>query len=238
MAHQHLVDEQRSNRPSRQTEPAPQQKEQPLTAAQIRAPMTTDTVRRMQQTLGNSAVQRMLVQRSGNEPAELDDETAGAINSRRGYGGALDEGMAAKAGGAMGHDFSDVNVHTDTTADTLARSVGARAFTTGNDIFFREGEYQPQSQHGQSLLAHELTHVVQQGAAAPSVQGKMTVNDPDDAFEAEADQVADAVMNQPAPVQQQEMPEEEEMQMQEMPEEEEEVMAMRQEMEEEEEAMA
>ena len=72
---------------------------------------------------------------------------------------------------AMGHDFSNVNVHADAESDSLNKQLGARAFTTGSDIFFRQGEYNPGSSGGQELLAHELTHVVQQGGAA-SVQKK------------------------------------------------------------------
>ncbi|KXK19518.1 MAG: peptidoglycan binding domain-containing protein [Chloroflexi bacterium OLB15] len=67
----------------------------------------------------------------------------------------------------MGHDFSNVNIHTDSSADNLNRSLGAKAFTTGNDIYFRSGEYNPSSSSGQELLAHELTHVVQQTGGAP-----------------------------------------------------------------------
>ncbi|MBE2184518.1 MAG: DUF4157 domain-containing protein [Anaerolineae bacterium] len=67
----------------------------------------------------------------------------------------------------MGHDFSNVNVHTDAASDNLNRSLGARAFTTGNDIYFRSGEYDPGSSGGQELLAHELTHVVQQTGGSP-----------------------------------------------------------------------
>jgi hypothetical protein len=59
-------------------------------------------------------------------------------------------------------DFSGVKVHTDTEADIMNRQLNARAFTTGQDIFFREGEYSPSSGSGQKLIAHELTHVVQQ----------------------------------------------------------------------------
>jgi hypothetical protein len=58
-----------------------------------------------------------------------------------------------------------VNIHADSEADSLNKQVGARAFTTGSDIFFRQGEYNPASSNGQELLAHELTHVVQQGGA-------------------------------------------------------------------------
>ena len=60
------------------------------------------------------------------------------------------------------HDFSSVRVHSDARAHTLAREVNARAFTLDKDIFFARSQYQPDSQEGQRLLAHELTHVVQQ----------------------------------------------------------------------------
>ncbi|MHC5750143.1 eCIS core domain-containing protein [Nostoc sp. JL23] len=59
---------------------------------------------------------------------------------------------------AFGADFSGVKVHTNGQSDQLNRSIQARAFTTGQDVFFREGEYNPGSQGGQELL----THVVQQ----------------------------------------------------------------------------
>ena len=149
----------------------------------------------MQRTVGNTAVQRFLAQRAGSGPTELDDGTASAIDSRRGAGHSLDEGMAGKAGSVMGQDFSGVKVHTDSTADNLSRELGAKAFTTGSDIFFRSGQYDPASSSGQQLISHELTHVVQQGASVPALQGKMSVNDPNDQYEAEADAVAAKVMS-------------------------------------------
>lgn len=195
--------------------------------------LNADKMARLQQTVGNTAVQRFLAQRSGGGPSAVDDETAAAINSSRGSGQALDGEIAQRAGNTMGRDLSDVTVHTDSQADQLSRQLGAKAFTTGNDIYFRDGAYDPGSSDGQHLIAHELTHVVQQGSAAP-VQAKMTVNDPNDKYEAEADNVADMVMNQPEEeeemlqaqeeeeeLQMQEMPEEDELQMQEIPEEEE-----------------
>jgi hypothetical protein len=81
-----------------------------------------------------------------------------------------------------------VRVHTDPTADALARSVSARAFTTGTDVYFAAGEYRPGSSDGDSLLAHELTHVTQQRGAPTS--GPLTVSEPGDAMETEADSVA------------------------------------------------
>jgi hypothetical protein len=130
--------------------------------------------------------------------------------------------MAAQAGNVMGQDFSDVRVHTDSKADELSQNLSAKAFTTGNDIFFKDGTYNPGSSSGQQLIAHELTHVVQQGASPPAVQGKMMVNDPNDQYESEADAVADMVLSQPEEVvaQRQELEEEEVAQAQEMEEEE------------------
>jgi hypothetical protein len=169
-----------------------------LTGADLDAKLNASTLTHMQQTVGNAAVQRFLAQRQGGGPAEVQEETAHAINAKRGGGSGLDPGMAKKAGDAMGHDFSGVNVHTDSQADELSRGLGAKAFTTGSDIFFQSGAYNPGSGEGQQLLAHELTHVVQQGGSAPS-GGKMTVNEPNDQYEQEADSVADQVMNKPDP---------------------------------------
>jgi hypothetical protein len=74
--------------------------------------------------------------------------------------------------GAFGADFSGVRVHTDAQSDSLNKSIQAKAFTTGSDIFFSKGAYDPGSQDGQQLLGHELTHVVQQGAAVQKKDDK------------------------------------------------------------------
>jgi Domain of unknown function (DUF4157) len=88
----------------------------------------------------------------------------------------------------VGQSLSDVRVHNGPEADHLSRAVQARAFTTGRDVFFARGEYRPSTASGQQLLAHELTHVAQQRGASTS--GPMTVSEPGDVFEREADQVA------------------------------------------------
>jgi hypothetical protein len=64
----------------------------------------------------------------------------------------------------FGHDFSRVRIHADSLAASAARSVCAKAFTLGSDVVFGAGRYEPASEAGQHLLAHELAHVVQQGA--------------------------------------------------------------------------
>lgn len=84
------------------------------------------------------------------------------INQRKGSGSPLPDLLRSKLEQAIGADFTGVKVHTDQTADTLNRSLSAKAFTTGQDIFFKSGEYNPTSTTGQKLLTHELTHTVQQ----------------------------------------------------------------------------
>lgn len=94
-----------------------------------------------------------------------------AIQQARGGGQNIESHLQRKMGNAFGTSFRDVKIHTDTRSDLLNRSLGARAFTTGKDIFFRQGEYNPGSSSGQKLLAHELTHVVQQSDAVQRQEG-------------------------------------------------------------------
>jgi hypothetical protein len=111
-----------------------------------------------------------------------------AIAAAHGGGRSLQSGLTRGVGAAMGDSLSDVRVHTDDGAAALARSVSARAFTVGSDIFFGPGEYQPGSPAGRELLNHELVHVAQQRGASRS--GSLTVSQPGDALEREADHVA------------------------------------------------
>jgi hypothetical protein len=96
----------------------------------------------------------------GEASGQLED----SIQRARGGGQGLDTGLQRSMGQAMGADFSQVRVHTDARSDQLNRTLQAKAFTTGKDIFFRQGAYQPTSPSGQELIAHELTHTVQQGS--------------------------------------------------------------------------
>ena len=73
----------------------------------------------------------------------------------------------------FGADFSQVRIHTDSNAVQLSKDLGAQAFTHGNDIYFNEGKYNPSSTSGQHLLAHELTHTIQQGGSASMAQNKI-----------------------------------------------------------------
>lgn len=114
----------------------------------------------------------------------------GKIDATRGSGSGLDAGVRSRFEGELG-PLGDVTVHTDDTADQLNRSVSARAFATGTDVYFAKGEYSPGSADGDRLIAHELAHVVQQRGAANS--GPLTVSEPGDSLETEADSVADSI---------------------------------------------
>ncbi|HEX5874953.1 MAG TPA: DUF4157 domain-containing protein [Pyrinomonadaceae bacterium] len=94
------------------------------------------------------------------------------------------------------YDFSGVRVHTDARAARSARDVNALAYTVGRDVVFGAGQYAPGTERGTRLLAHELTHVVQQTSSGASAQqASKAVSEPGDAAEVEADAMADRVMS-------------------------------------------
>jgi len=105
------------------------------------------------------------IQKKGSESGHVaDDEVSNAIQSTRGGGNALPEGTRDFMESRFGTGFSSVHVHTGEQAAQLSDRLNARAFTIGNDIYFNRGMYDPGSDAGKQLMAHELTHVVQQGA--------------------------------------------------------------------------
>ena len=105
---------------------------------------------------------KSMVQRASNEGTAASPDLETSIEQARGGGQPLADSIKSPMEQAFGADFSGVKVHTDTQADQLNQSIQAKAFTTGQDVFFRSGTYEPGSRGGQELLAHELTHVVQQ----------------------------------------------------------------------------
>ena len=112
-------------------------------------------------------LQRSTTQRVSGASADVEEVVAGA----RGGGRLLDEGARSFFEARFGRDFGDVRVHTGERADRAAASLRARAFTVGRDVFMRSGEYRPDSRSGRRLLAHELTHIVQQtGHRSPVIQ--------------------------------------------------------------------
>ena len=111
-------------------------------------------------------------------------------------GSALPSEINESFGPQFGGDLSGVRVHADSAADDLARSVSAQAFTVGSDIYFSRGSYSTTSESGRHLLAHELTHVLQNRHAPASVSGAApTIGRADDPAERQADRVAGGVLD-------------------------------------------
>jgi len=97
-----------------------------------------------------------------NGETEVNHENDQYISSLSGRGQSLPEKTRQFFEPRLGHDFSDVRVHTNSEAAISAKSINALAYTAGNNIIFNHGRYEPDTKSGQRLLAHELTHVLQQ----------------------------------------------------------------------------
>ncbi|MEM9538550.1 MAG: DUF4157 domain-containing protein [Cyanobacteria bacterium P01_E01_bin.42] len=131
------------------------------------APMEVDAETLQSKTEVYRQVWGDILQGKGVEAGgTVNDDFEGELNRARSGGQLLEPKLQNQMGEAFGADFSRVKVHTDAQSHNLNQSIQAKAFTTGQDIFFKGGEYQPGSQSGQELIAHELTHVVQQNGSA------------------------------------------------------------------------
>ena len=157
--------------------------------------LTPSAVMHLQKTAGNASV-----------TAALEEQEASPVKDVVGSGGSpLDRDTRGFMESSLGADFSDVRVHTDSKASESAKSVQAHAYTVGNDVVFQSGKYEPQSESGQRMLAHELTHVVQQRSgpvAGTPAPGGIKISHPSDSFEQAAESNAARVMSSatPAPV--------------------------------------
>lgn len=176
-------------RPERLPAPVPRHVQHAVAAGRS-DPLRSDDLLQLQRLVGNAAAGELV------EEAPV----AGVLGSGRGR--PLEPALRAEMEARLGHDFSDVRVHTDSAAESSARALGANAYTVGSDVVFQRDHYDPSSTEGRTTLAHELTHVVQQRRGP--VDGTDTgtgvkVSDPADRFEQEAAATAQAVMSQPLP---------------------------------------
>jgi hypothetical protein len=105
------------------------------------------------------------VQLSPDGSPAASPQISSQISQSKGSGQSLPAPVQAEMGQKIGADFSGVSIHTDSQAAGMSSALGAQAFTHGSDVYFNEGKYQPESSSGKHLLAHELTHTVQQGSA-------------------------------------------------------------------------
>lgn len=105
---------------------------------------------------------KMMVQREPNGKTYATNNFSTKLNATKGKGSDLPESVNHEFSTKIGADFSGVKVHTGGDAVQMSEDVGAHAFTHGKDIYFNEDKYNPATREGKHLLAHELTHVVQQ----------------------------------------------------------------------------
>lgn len=115
----------------------------------------------------------------------------------RSPGQPLDSATRAFMEPRFGHDFSRVRVHADARAAESALTVDARAYTVGGHVVFAEGRYAPRTEAGRRLLAHELTHVIQQDGRAPAPGACLMIGPADSVLERQADGTAKAVEDCP-----------------------------------------
>ncbi|MCS7060117.1 MAG: DUF4157 domain-containing protein [Anaerolineae bacterium] len=149
----------------------PYEREAERIAAQFGAPVSAadPPARRIQALPQTPAV--------GPEGGEAGADIERELAASKGAGAPLPPETRTLMENHFGADFSDVRVHTGAQADMLNRQLGAQAFTWGSDIYMGDGKYNPASRDGRRLLAHELTHVVQQsGGARRQVRRLMSTN--------------------------------------------------------------
>jgi Domain of unknown function (DUF4157) len=140
----------------------------------IHTPQSQSVQRQETSEPEDKLMMKSIVQRQSSEAGgKIAPELETSIQQEKGSGQPLAENIRKPMERAFGTDFNSVKIHSDTQSDRLNQSIQAQAFTTGQDIFFRQGTYNPGSRGGQELIAHELTHVVQQGAV--NVGGKSQI---------------------------------------------------------------
>jgi hypothetical protein len=177
----------------------------------------------MQRTVGNRAMQRLVAAMRGQEPRpspvsepHSETQTAGqechcggacascqsprwpaptATPVRKPLGKPLMPALKEDMEGQFGEDFSGVRVHHDAWARQATQQLHADVLTTGHDIFFNAGQYDPTSYRGRRILAHELAHVVQQSRGWRPSSTAVSVGEPNDRYEREAGRVAEQVVH-------------------------------------------
>jgi hypothetical protein len=131
-----------------------------------------------------------------NNTPKVTPNIESSINAMKGGGQPLSESTRSFFEPRFDADFSKVRLHTDSKAAETAKSINAKAFTTGKNIIFNSGQYSPGTSSGKHLLAHELTHVIQQNPMPPTKQ-PVQQKQPKDKYEQKANQVTDSVMKTP-----------------------------------------
>ncbi len=163
----------------------------------------------LQRSYGNQSVQRFLNQGTDVGSQDTDQSTirgntASAttvpsgvenhIEKTRGQGHGMSPDVRSQMESGFGGDLSNVRLHTDTESGDASNALGAQAFASGRDVYFGQGRYEPHSEQGQRLLAHEIAHTKQKSDGPSAPKTKLSLGSPDDPQEREADSIADSVV--------------------------------------------
>jgi Domain of unknown function (DUF4157) len=162
-------------------------------------PLVPTGLLHLQRTAGNAGVQRLV---GGQEGSEHEDEPSPVHQVVREPGEPLDAPTRTLMEDRLGHDFGDVRLHKDPGAAASARNVQAQAYTVGNHVVLGEGRSRTDTDEGRHTLAHELTHVVQQRQGpvdGTPAAGGISVSDPSDRFEREAEHTAASALASQGP---------------------------------------
>ena len=115
------------------------------------------------QTAEDEEVSEIGMKSLGNGTDKAPEDIENILSQSKGGGSSLPDNIRSFMEQSIGADFSSVKIHNDGNAVQMSKNLNSQAFTHGSDIYFNRGKYNPSSSEGQHLLAHELTHVVQQG---------------------------------------------------------------------------
>ena len=165
-----------------------------------------------QPQLALRAAGRQVARRASSGPERAGQAAPGSVlQTLAAPGAALDPAAQAEMSARFGRDFSRVRVHTDEQAAGSARAVNALAYAVGEDLIFGQGQYAPDTPRGRRLIAHELAHVRQQEHAQASDPGGLTLSQPGDTLEQEAEAAegplaAPPALAAPAPMVQRQTP--------------------------------
>ncbi|MER6631458.1 DUF4157 domain-containing protein [Streptomyces sp. NPDC000987] len=176
--------------------PASARRETPSAGAAVPPPLTAAALRAAQSGAGNAAATGMIARRARTTPAPEQPDSGGVNEVLRSAGQPLAAPVRQEMESRFGTDFSDVRLHTGAAAARSARTIGARAYTSGSHVVIGDGG------GDRHTLAHELTHVVQQrqGPVAGTDNGAgLRISDPSDRFEREAESNARRVLSGAAP---------------------------------------
>lgn len=146
-----------------QRQPEEEEEEEEIQAKPISEQITPLVQRQAEEEEEEEEEELLQTKEVPGQTAEVTPDLESWINSIRGGGQPLPEEDKSFMERRVGMDFSNVRVHTDSNAAQTSRELNAEAFTSGRDIYFGAGRYNPGTLLGKRLLAHELTHVVQHG---------------------------------------------------------------------------